>query len=66
MNDIAWHDGWPKKPGWYKCRIDGEYECMLKYYTCQVSMTPHWVDNHGDYMESMGSIEWSEAVKHER
>ena len=66
MDNIVWHTGWPKKSGWYKCRVDGELECLLKYYVCQVSMKPHWVDSNGDYMESMGHIEWSEATQHER
>ena len=66
MSETKWNAGYPKKPGWYKCRLDGEEECVLKYYVCTVSMKPHWVDNHGDYIESMAHVEWSEATQHER
>ena len=61
MNENSkWHDGWPRKEGWYKCLLDGELEMNLKYYTCTVSMKKHWVDKNGDYMESMAHIQWSD------
>ena len=52
------HDGWPRKPGWYKCLVDGELEMDLKFYVCQVSCKPHWVDKNGDYIESMGKVQY--------
>ena len=61
MSDNKWHDGWPKKQGWYRCLIDGELEMKLKYYVCQVACKPHWVDNHGDYIETMGKVQWSDS-----
>lgn len=58
MQEEEWKSGWPKKPGWYDCLIDDELEMKLKYYVCQVSMKPHWVDTNGDYIESMGIVKW--------
>lgn len=58
MGEKIWNSGWPKKQGWYKCLLDGEMEMNLKYYVCQVSMKPHWVDNNGDYIESMAKVQW--------
>ena len=52
------HDGWPRMPGWYKCLVDGELEMDLKFYVCQVSCKPHWVDKNGDYIESMGKVQY--------
>lgn len=64
MDEAKWHDGWPKKEGWYKCLLDGEQEMILKYYTCTVSMKKHWVDSHGDYIETMAHVQYSdEPVK---
>lgn len=66
MSETQWNDGWPKKPGWYNCLLDGEMEMQLKYYVCQVSMKPHWVDQNGDYIESMAKVQWSAPIKHDR
>lgn len=66
MDQNTWHDGWPKQPGWYRCLIDGEEEMDLKYYVCTVSRKPHWVDSHGDWLESMAKIQWREKIKHDR
>ena len=66
MSEIIWNDGWPKKPGWYNCLLDGEMEMQLKFYVCQVSMKPHWVDQNGDYIESMAKVQWSAPIKHDR
>lgn len=66
MGEEVWHDGWPRQQGWYKCLIDGELEMQLKYYVCQVSMKPHWVDSNGDYIEAMGKVQWQEQIKHDR
>lgn len=54
----TWQHGYPKKQGYYQCLIDGELEMKLKYYVCQVSMKPHWIDEHGDYVETMGVVQW--------
>lgn len=59
MSESKWNDGYPKRTGYYKCLIDGELEMTLKFYVCQVSMKPHWVDNNGDYIEAMGKVQWS-------
>lgn len=59
-----WQHGYPKRQGYYKCLIDGELEMILKYYVCQVSMKPHWIDQHGDYVETMGVVQWTgEPIK---
>lgn len=58
MDSNKWHDGWPKREGWYKCLLDGEMEMELKYYVCQVARKPHWVDSHGDYIESIAHVQW--------
>lgn len=58
MKETIWHDGWPRKEGWYKCLIDGEMEMQLKFYVCQVARKPHWVDKHGDYIETMAHVQW--------
>lgn len=65
-NEKTWKSGWPKKEGWYNCRVDGELELKLKYYVCQVARKPHWVDSHGDYIETMGRVEWCDETQHER
>ena len=62
MDKNTWHDGWPSKEGWYKCLLDGELEMDLKYYVCQVARKPHWVDSHGDYIESMAKVQYSEPI----
>lgn len=59
MSETVWHDGFPKRHGFYNCLIDGELEMRLKFYVCQVSCKPHWVDNHGDYIETMGKVQWT-------
>ena len=61
MDKNKWHDGFPKKQGWYNCLIDGELEMKLKFYVCQVAMKPHWVDTNGDYIETMGKVQWSDS-----
>ena len=61
MDKNKWHDGYPKKQGWYNCLIDGELEMKLKFYVCQVTMKPHWVDTNGDYIETMGKVQWSDS-----
>lgn len=55
-----WNDGWPKRPGWYKCLVDGDVEMDLKFYICQVSCKPHWVDSGGDYIETQYKVKWKE------
>lgn len=62
MDNNKWHDGWPKKEGWYRCLLDGEEEMNLKFYVCQVARKPHWVDQHGDYIESMAKVQYSEPI----
>lgn len=57
----GWNDGYPKRQGFYKCLIDGELEMTLKFYVCQVSRKPHWIDNNGDYIEAMGKVQWTGA-----
>ena len=66
MDDNGYKDGWPRQQGWYECLVDGELQMMLKYYVCQVSMKPHWVDHNGDYIESLGKVQWRDKVTHER
>lgn len=51
----AYKSGWPKIPGWYDCLVDGE-EMRLKFYICQVSCKPHWLDSEGNYIESMYEV----------
>lgn len=46
--------------------VDGEVEMNLKCYMCQVSRKMHWVDENGDYIESMYNVEWGEPVEHGR
>lgn len=62
----VYKDGWPRQQGWYDCLLDGEMEMQLKYYVCQVSMKPHWVDKNGDYIESMARVQYADKVTHER
>lgn len=61
-----WSKGYPNKLGWYRCLVDGEVEMDLKCYMCQVSRKMHWVDDNGDYIESMYNVEWGEPVEHGR
>lgn len=56
-----WNEGWPKHPGWYKCLVDGSEEMNLKFYICQVSRKPHWIDKDGDYIETQYKVKWKEA-----
>lgn len=58
MNENKWRDGYPNKAGYYHCLIDCEMEMILKFYVCQVSRKPHWIDQNGDYVESMARIQW--------
>lgn len=62
----VYKDGWPRQQGWYDCLLDGEMDMQLKYYVCQVSMKPHWVDKNGDYIESMARVQYADKVTHER
>lgn len=50
-------DGWPRIPGWYDCLVEGE-EMKLKFYVCQVSMKPHWLDKDGNYIETQYKVKW--------
>ena len=50
-------DGWPRIPGWYDCLVDGE-QMKLKFYVCQVSCKPHWLDPDGNYIETMYKVKW--------
>lgn len=58
----AYKSGWPRIPGWYDCLVDGE-EMRLKYYVCQVSRKPHWLDSEGNYIESMYEVKWRNEVR---
>lgn len=58
-----WNEGWPKHPGWYRCLVDGDVEMNLKFYICQVSCKPHWVDKDGDYIETQYKVKWKENLK---
>ena len=62
----VYKDGWPRQQGWYDCLLDGEMDMQLKYYVCQVSMKPHWVDKNGDYIESMAKVQYADKVTNER
>jgi hypothetical protein len=62
MSETVWHDGFPKREGFYKCLVDGELEMQLKFYICQVARKAHWVDYHGDYIETMGKVQWTGDV----
>lgn len=53
-----WKEGWPRKEGWYDCLLDDELEMKLKFYICKVACKPHWVDSHGEYMESQAHIKY--------
>lgn len=55
-----WNEGWPKHPGWYRCLVDGTVEMNLKFYICQVSRKPHWIDKDGDYIETQYKVKWKE------
>lgn len=55
-----WKTGWPKRPGWYRCLVDGDVEMDLKFYICQVSCKPHWIDEGGDYIETQYKVKWKE------
>ena len=55
MNEYK--DGWPRIPGWYDCLVEGE-EMKLKFYVCQVSMKPHWLDKDGNYIETQYKVKW--------
>ena len=52
-----YRDGWPKRPGMYDCLVEGE-KIRLKFYICQASCKPHWIDAHGDYYETMYKVKW--------
>ena len=58
----TYKSGWPKIPGWYDCLVDGE-EMRLKFYVCQVSCKPHWLDSEGNYIESMYEVKWRNEVR---
>ena len=52
-----WKDGFPKREGFYRCLIEGELEMKLKFYICQVSRKPHWIDNQGNYV--IDRVQWT-------
>lgn len=56
-NMEEYKDGWPRIPGWYDCLVEGE-EMKLKFYVCQVSMKPHWLDKDGNYIETQYKVKW--------
>lgn len=43
-----WRNGWPKKPGYYTCLVDGE-EKILKHFICEMSDRHEWVRSDGSY-----------------
>lgn len=55
--DKEWHEGFPEKPGWYWCRVDGEEEMWLKHFICTLSGRHEWAAKGGDYIYSI--VEWS-------
>ena len=54
--EIVFKDGYPKEPGWYWCRVDGE-EMWLKHFICQLSGRHEWAHKGGDY--EYGEVFWS-------
>lgn len=52
-----YRDGFPKLPGWYDCDVEG-VQMRLKFYVCTVSRKPHWLDNDGNYIETMYHVRW--------
>ena len=52
------HSGYPRRKGWYKCRIDGE-EAKLYLFVCELNPKKrHWTDEQGRRIDE--EVEWTE------
>ena len=59
-NNVEWHDGYPVKPGWYHCRVEGgEIELYCK--KCELTGKYHWVYKDGSYITER--VEWSNEIR---
>lgn len=54
----AWHEGFPKKPGWYHCKLDGG-EVDLYCKRCELTGKYHWLWTDGSYIEE--KVLWRET-----
>ena len=56
---IEWNEGEPKRPGWYDCLIDDEYEDRLYWWICQINPRRRvWKDRAGNYM-NQHKVKWT-------
>lgn len=46
--DDQWHEGFPKKQGWYDVLVNGEYQ-RLQHFICVMDGRHHWKKHDGDY-----------------
>lgn len=51
-----WNIGFPKKLGWYRCRVDGVEERLL-LFICPLSGRKSWKRLSGGF--AIGYIEWT-------
>lgn len=56
----AWHEGYPSKPGWYHCRVEGG-EVDLYCKKCELTGKYHWVYKDGSYINER--VEWSNEIR---
>lgn len=56
--NTEWHKGFPKRKGYYRCRIDG-VELQLYLFICELNPKKrYWVDSTG--YQITDDVEWTE------
>lgn len=59
MSEEKWSHTFPKKPGVYKCRINGEREEYLINHLCQLNGRFRWKDLRGVDYDHTAYVEWT-------
>lgn len=56
IDGIVWHDGFPKKQGWFDCYCKGEYT-RLQHWICIMDGRHKWKRHDGSYETS--KVKWT-------
>lgn len=57
LND-EWCSGYPKKPGWYDCLVDG-VEMRLRFRFCMMMGRNEWRDISGNRLSDEIKVLWT-------
>lgn len=56
--DCEWCSGYPRKPGWYDCLVDGR-EVRLRFRFCMTRGRNEWLDISGNRVSDDSQVMWT-------